>query len=109
MWRKKTEQSRQKLSRAMGSYWASFARTGKPAAKDQPNWPVFGDAANLIYFDSVNDGGIEVKAGADNVASLIKDLNADTRINAEQRCEIAEGLLEWTPTLEGPLSAVKDC
>ena len=109
MYHKKTEDSRQILSRAMGAYWASFARTGKPAAKDQPNWPVFGDAANLIYFDSVNDGGIEVKAGADNVASLIKDLNADTRINAEQRCEIAEGLLEWTPTLEGPLSAVKDC
>ena len=109
VYHKKTKDSRQTLSRAMGAYWASFARSGKPFAKDQPNWPAFGDEANLIYFDSVNDGGIQVKPGADNIAKLVADLNADTRINPEQRCQITEGLLEWTLSLKGPLSAVKGC
>ncbi len=30
-----------KLSEAMNDYWASFARTGRPQAANQPDWPPF--------------------------------------------------------------------
>jgi len=106
MWKKKTLETRQKLSRAMGSYWASFARTGMPAPSKLPSWPTFGRAANLIYLDSDNDAGIQVQAGADTVESLVSDLKVDARLSTQQRCEIAKGLLEWTSDLELALSGL---
>ena len=109
LFQKKTEGSRQKLSRAMGAYWAAFARDGKPAAKDLPVWPSFGQEARLIYFDSENDAGIRVQAGADNVENIVKDLKADARLSLEQRCEIAVGLEEWMPELDIMVSSFQDC
>ena len=38
----KTAESREALSRAMGAYWAAFARTGAPSAQGLPAWPAFG-------------------------------------------------------------------
>ena len=109
MWRKKTEQSRQKLSRAMGSYWASFARTGEPSSDALPAWPTFGQEAKLIYFDSDNDAGIRVEAGADNFEHLVNDLKADTRLTETERCEIAKGLQEWRVDLSGALATFEGC
>jgi para-nitrobenzyl esterase len=41
------------LSGAMLDYWTSFARTGKPQATGQPDWPVFGtDAAYMDFTDA---------------------------------------------------------
>jgi len=109
MWHKKTEQSRDKLSRTMGSYWASFARTGQPASSGNASWPSFGSAANIMHFDSENDAGIRLETGADTVEALVSDLKADTRLNASQRCEIAEGLIEWTAELKTALEAIEGC
>jgi len=106
MWKPKTLSSRDKLSRAMGSYWASFARDGQPASEGLPAWPSFGQEAKLIYFDSENDAGIRVEAGADNVTKLVSDLSADARLTGMQRCEIAKGLLEWTSVLEKALNDI---
>ncbi|MEO8778485.1 MAG: carboxylesterase family protein [Rhodanobacter sp.] len=39
--------SERRLSDAMIDYWTSFARSGKPVAKGQPDWPVFG--SNMAY------------------------------------------------------------
>jgi para-nitrobenzyl esterase len=38
-----------KLSDAMVGYWSSFARTGRPAAKDEPAWPAYGSTG--AYMD----------------------------------------------------------
>jgi para-nitrobenzyl esterase len=38
------------LSEAMVGYWTSFARTGKPQAANQPNWPAFGSAHSYMAF-----------------------------------------------------------
>ena len=109
LFQKKTEQSRQTLSRAMGAYWAAFARDGKPAAKDLPTWPSFGKEAKLIYFDSENDAGIRVQAGADSFENIVSDLKADTRLTIAQRCEIAVGLGEWMPELDFAVSSFEGC
>jgi para-nitrobenzyl esterase len=38
------------LSDAMMAYWTSFARTGVPNAKGQPDWPAFAPNKSYIYF-----------------------------------------------------------
>jgi para-nitrobenzyl esterase len=38
------------LSDAMLDYWTSFARTGKPQAAKQPDWPAFGTGRAYIHF-----------------------------------------------------------
>jgi para-nitrobenzyl esterase len=94
---KKTAKTREALSSAMGAYWAAFARDGVPANAGGANWPVYGEAAALIYFDSTNDGGIRVENGADSIDAVIADLKADTRIEDGPRCEIARALGGWAP------------
>ena len=38
-----------RLSEAMNGYWSSFARTGKPKAANEPDWPAFGSTG--AYMD----------------------------------------------------------
>jgi len=38
------------LSEAMIGYWTSFARTGKPRAANQPDWPPYGSAHSYMAF-----------------------------------------------------------
>ena len=39
------------LSDAMIGYWTSFARTGRPQAAHQPDWPVFGSTGAYMAFE----------------------------------------------------------
>jgi para-nitrobenzyl esterase len=38
------------LSEAMIGYWTSFARTGKPQAANEPDWPPYGSARAYMAF-----------------------------------------------------------
>jgi para-nitrobenzyl esterase len=38
------------LSEAMIGYWTDFARTGKPRAANQPDWPAYGSAHSYMAF-----------------------------------------------------------
>ena len=40
-----------RLSDAMIGYWSSFARTGRPGAAHEPDWPAFGSAAAYMAFE----------------------------------------------------------
>lgn len=40
-----------KLSDAMIGYWTSFARTGRPTAASEPDWPAFGPAGAYMAFE----------------------------------------------------------
>ncbi len=40
------------LSAAMRAYWGSFARTGVPAAPNQPDWPAYGEARAYMNFEA---------------------------------------------------------
>jgi para-nitrobenzyl esterase len=40
-----------KLSAAIIGYWSSFARTGRPQAADEPDWPAFGSAGSYMAFE----------------------------------------------------------
>jgi para-nitrobenzyl esterase len=40
------------LSDAMTDYWASFARTGRPRAAHEPDWPAFGSTGAYMAFEA---------------------------------------------------------
>jgi para-nitrobenzyl esterase len=40
------------LSDAMLDYWTSFARSGKPKAAKQPDWPAYGSDAAYMEFNN---------------------------------------------------------
>jgi para-nitrobenzyl esterase len=96
LFRKKTLDDRERLSSAMGGYWASFARDGVPSYAGAPAWPVYGEnGASFMRLDTDNDGGIEVINGADSLDALVADLKKDPRIDDAERCLIVEEMAEW--------------
>ena len=111
LFKKKTEESRQVLSRAMGRYWANFARNGVPSdPTGGVAWPPYAaQDGSLLRLDAVRrkrkDRGIEVITGADTMSALIDDLVSEKRISAEQRCEVAQAVIDWVPSLEQRIRA----
>ena len=54
LWPKIPETPRERrLSEAMIGYWTSFARSGKPVAKGEPEWPTFGSNQAYMAFTDV--------------------------------------------------------
>ncbi len=92
----RTAADRERLSRAMGSYWASFARDGEPSWADGPAWPVYGGDASFLRLDTANDGGIEVVARAESLEDLARDLRDDPRLDAAGRCRVVDEMGEWS-------------
>ncbi|MFN3435859.1 MAG: carboxylesterase family protein, partial [Sphingomonas sp.] len=52
-----------RLSDAMLSYWASFARTGTPVADGQPAWEAYGKAAHYLRFAGKPQPGTRLMPG----------------------------------------------
>ena len=109
MFKNKTLKTRNVLSRSMGSYWANFARSGKPGSEELPAWPAYGQDASVLYLDSTNDGGIRAQAGEDNLVKIMTELKADPRVDRAEKCEIAQSMVDWVPTLQRELDALIDC
>jgi para-nitrobenzyl esterase len=53
-----------KLAGAMGDYWASFAATGIPRAKDAPDWPSYADGRGYLHFAGAPRAGRNLFPGA---------------------------------------------
>ena len=104
MFQKKTAASREVLSRAMGQYWASFARDGVPSGEKLLRWPQYSENnGTLLRFDAVrkkNDRGIETIPGGDTLKRLYADLQAEKRVDEKKRCKIAAAITAWVPELK---------
>ncbi len=87
--------ARERLSRAMGGYWASFARDGRPWQRDAPAWEPYGAAGRFLRLDVDTDGGIELRGGADDLDALLADLRDDPRLDAEGRCFVVDEMGKW--------------
>jgi para-nitrobenzyl esterase len=90
-----TRADRERLSRAMGTYWASFARDGAPSCPGRPGWPRYGENGSWLQLDTDNDGGIRVVRGADTLDDLVEDLRGDALVDAAARRRIVAELSEW--------------
>jgi len=51
------------LTNAMGDYWASFARTGTPAAANAPSWPAYGRERNYLAFEAAPQPKVHLMPG----------------------------------------------
>ena len=56
----------------MMAYWMSFAKTGKPVAKDAPAWPLFKADGDVMRFDPGKVGPFD--AGATHNCGFWKTL-----------------------------------
>lgn len=93
LFQKKTKDDRERLSRTMGAYWASFARDGVPSSHDGPSWPHYGNSGGcFLRLDADSDGGIEVVHGSDTLQALIEDVNADPHVD---RCVVVNEIGRW--------------
>ena len=64
LWPKVPEAPRERrLSDAMIGYWASFARTGRPAAKGEAAWPAFDASEGYMHFGEVPQAGRHLMPG----------------------------------------------
>ena len=106
---KTTQSSRETLSRNMGTYWAAFARDGIPQVDGLADWSAYSDDNHVLHFDSERDKGIHGRNEDETMAAIIADLKSDTRVNSEEKCEIANGLGGWMPDYRDQLVAGLAC
>lgn len=83
-----------KLSDAIIGYWSAFARTGRPQATNQPDWPVFGTTSSYMAFR-------EAPQAADHLLPGMYELNEEVVCRRRASGDIAwnwnVGL--WSPKL----------
>ena len=105
-----TQTSREALSRAMGAYWANFARTGDPGAAGGPDWAPWPlDGALLMRFDSKEGGGPAPMTEGDSREKLTQDLINDPALDHESRCVIIEEITVWDAVVAAELANAADC
>lgn len=81
-----------KLSDAMIGYWSSFARTGRPGAASEPDWPVFGSTASYMAFE-------EVPTPSDHLLPGMDELNEEVVCRRRASGDIA---WNWNVGLASP-------
>lgn len=96
LFQKRTREDRERLSRAIGHYWASFARTGTPSCPGRPDWPQFSERnGSYLRLDTDNDGGIRVVNDTDTIDQVAIDLRDDSRIGDAERRLILDEMGDW--------------
>jgi para-nitrobenzyl esterase len=93
---------RELLSSAMQSYWAEFARSGKPGRGgkgDLPDWTAWDEAGDkYLVLDTEDDGGIRMSRETETLSELIAAIEADaTYADAAARCAALAGIQRSAP------------
>lgn len=106
-----SEEGRVMLARAMGAYWAEFARTGDPDAGGGAfaPWPRWDEGGRLMRFDSPQAGGLEIVEGVATFEQLGADLAEDPRLTGEERCRIVERIGLWDRAAERQVAQHAGC
>ncbi len=86
-----------KLSEAMIGYWTSFVRTGRPQAKDEPDWPVFGSTGSFMDFTNAPHPSTDLLPG---MYQMDETVVCRDRANGDIAWNWASGVA--SPKLPGP-------
>jgi para-nitrobenzyl esterase len=90
------------ISDAIAGYWSSFARTGRPTAARQPDWPAFGSTRAYMHFT-------DAPHPADHVLPGMYELNEEVvcrrRASGDQPWGWNVGL--WSPKLPAQAAQCK--
>ncbi len=99
--------TRERLSNRMMSYWAEFARTGRPGRggdEQQPEWQPWahnGDGepktATIVVFDTESDGGIRLAQTGVSRDHVIAAVDADPSLGQDEKCELFRDLFANRP------------
>jgi para-nitrobenzyl esterase len=106
MFQEKDAAAREELSRAMGAYWAAFARDGDPGTggeKGLAHWPRWRTGGGTLM--RLDAGARDLLTGADSVDQLIADLAADRALSAKERTIVTEALGVWLPERKADFAA----
>jgi para-nitrobenzyl esterase len=97
-----TEASREALSARLMSYWAEFARTGRPGQGSdgtQPTWAPWTSSpagqsgtASLLVLDTEADGGVRVVASRLSRDHVIASVDAEPGLDQDEKCELFHDL-----------------
>jgi hypothetical protein len=89
----------------MMSYWAQHAYAGAPGrgrAGELPEWEPWrgaGDAGQLLVLDTAAGGGLRMSRETVRAQALADEVLADPSLeSAEERCRLAAGIAEHSPT-----------
>ncbi|MEN8161993.1 MAG: carboxylesterase family protein, partial [Myxococcota bacterium] len=107
VWDEESLPGREKLSRAMMSYWAEFAASGAPGrgrGGDLPEWKSWDESTpesdRFLILDTETDGGIRMSSDAVTSTSLVTRIIEDERFpSTEERCAFLHGLRGWRRSL----------
>jgi para-nitrobenzyl esterase len=96
------EPGRRELSAAMMSYWAAFARTGRPERGDgaRPEWPAWSATPEYLVLDTPAGGGITRSSAVQTRAGVLAAIESDPRLaGPRERCLAYHDLVLWSPSL----------
>ncbi len=93
---------RQVLGSAMRSYWAEFARNGRPGTGHdgkQPEWLAWQHGSSrFAVLDTPGDGGVRMSAGRDSTDAIVSTILADESYQSlRRRCTALAAINNWAP------------
>ena len=101
-----TDASRAALSARLMSYWAEFARSGRPGTGSdgrQPMWAPWTkspigepDSASMLVFDTEAGGGTRIVASRLSTDQVIAALDAEPGLDQNEKCELLRDLFSGT-------------
>ena len=101
LWPKVPDTARERrLSDAMIGYWSSFARSGRPAAKGEADWPAFDSNEPYMLFSDTPKTGRHLMPG---MYELVREVVCRRRADGSQPWNWNVGL--WSPPLPGKSAA----
>ena len=98
VWTDENFAARDELSRQMMSYWAAFARDGRPGrgtAGDVIEWTAWEPegASKFIVLDTAEGGGLRMASDVTQATEVVALIESDPRLGSA-RCEVAGRTLE---------------
>ena len=96
------EPGRRELAAAMMSYWAEFARTGRPGRGDgaRPEWPAWSSTPEYLVLDTPAGGGITRSSAVQTTEGVLAGVEKDPRFaGPRERCLAYHDLLMWSSAL----------